>query len=84
MTEQKIQQMYNALKRITLYDSPERIKRKAHKVYGLEANEALEYAYENVISEAHAGLRGVRIPKRPAPENGAACEGPASAGGNAK
>jgi len=68
--------MYRALKRITLYDSPERIKRNSLKAYGLLGAEAVEYAYENVLDEARAGLRGVRIPKRPAPANGAVCVPP--------
>ena len=63
MTQAKIEQMYNALKRITMYESVKQLRRNSEDRYGLDAHEALEYAYENVVSEAHAGLRGVRMPK---------------------
>lgn len=56
--------MYNALKRITQYQSPERLRRTSQKQLGLEYEEALEYAYENVIADAKHGLKGVRLPKR--------------------
>jgi hypothetical protein len=52
-----------ALKRITLYTPPEKLRRTAEKSYGLEYHEALEMAYENVIEEAKSALRGRRRPK---------------------
>lgn len=53
---------YDTLKRITKYDSVERLRRTAEKAYGLPFEEALEYAYENVISEAERAVRGRRRP----------------------
>ena len=69
MTQKKIEQMYNALRRITMYDNPARLKKTSGARYGLPDFEAIEYAYENVLAEARVGLRGVRMPKRPASEN---------------
>lgn len=60
------QRLYDALKRIAQYDSPERIRRKADSpqgYLGLEADEALEMAYENVLSEARAAIRNMPRPK---------------------
>lgn len=60
------QKLYDALKRITLYDQPERIRKLAASrsgYMGLDADEAIEMAYENVIQEARSALRGIRRPK---------------------
>lgn len=57
--------LFDALKRIAAYDPPERIRRNSQRDYGLDADEAIEYAYENVIGEAKHATKGVRI-KRPA------------------
>ena len=54
---------YDALKRITRFQTVEQIRRNAEKQYGLEPVEALEYAYENVIQEARDAIRGKRRPK---------------------
>jgi hypothetical protein len=56
--------MYAALKRITKYQTVPQLQRTAGKDYGLEFNEALEYAYENVIQEAKNGIKGVRLPRK--------------------
>ena len=56
------QRLYDALKRITLYDKPERLRRDAEKSYGLSSNEAIEMAYENVLEEARCALKGIRRP----------------------
>jgi len=61
--EESFLRMYAALKRITLYQPPERLRRSSQKEWGLGYEESLEYAYENVIGEAKAGLKGVRLPK---------------------
>lgn len=53
--------LFDALKRITAYDPPERIRWTSEKEYGLDADEAIEYAYENVIGEAKAATKGVHI-----------------------
>lgn len=55
--------MYNALKRITQYQSAARLRKRSYIDYRLSWGEAIEYAYENVIGEAKAGLKGVRMPK---------------------
>ncbi len=57
------QRLYDALKRISLYDRPERIRRDAGKRYGLEPGEAVEMAYENILAEAKAAVKGMRRPK---------------------
>lgn len=54
--------MYVALRRIAAYTSPDRLRRSSRKEYGLDADEAIEYAYENVITEAKNGLRRVKKP----------------------
>lgn len=57
------QRLYNALVRISKYDSPKKLRRDAEREYGLTPDEALELAYENVIQEAKSALKGVRKPK---------------------
>lgn len=57
------QKLYDALKRITCYKSPEWLRKNAENEYGLEFREAIEMAYENVISEARAAIKGMRRPK---------------------
>lgn len=61
--ERHLNQMYRALKTITAYQSPEKLQRSSETEWGLRYSEALEYAYENVIAEAKAGLKGIRRPK---------------------
>lgn len=58
-----IAKLYTVLKRITLYDSPARLRKNSDKHWGLAYEEALEYAYENVRQEAKNAIRGVRLPK---------------------
>lgn len=53
-------QMQNALKRIKNYQSINSLRKDSKKDWGLDYEEALEMAYENIQSEAIAGLRGVR------------------------
>lgn len=57
------QRLFDALRRISQYDSPERLRRNADKDYGLSGEEALEMAYENVIAEAKRAIHGQRRPK---------------------
>ena len=61
------QRLFDALKRITAYQSPDRLRKSAEKQYGLEGDEAIEYAYENVLEEAKLAIKGIR---RPAPTHG--------------
>lgn len=53
--------LYAALKRISQYEKPERLHRHAEKAYGIGGEEAIEYAYENVLQEAKAAIKRVRI-----------------------
>ncbi len=57
------QKMYAALKRIASYSPPERLRKTSESDYGLSPEEALEYAYENVLTEAKNAIRGMRAPK---------------------
>lgn len=57
------QRLYDALKRITKYDSVQGIHRTAEKRYGLSGEEVIEMAYENVVNEARIAIRGMRRPK---------------------
>lgn len=57
------QRYYDALKRITKYQTPEQIMRRAEKQYGLSGKEALEMAYENIQQEARNAIVGKRRPK---------------------
>lgn len=66
--DELILRLYGALKRISQYQTPERLKKHSAKDWGLDdGNEALEYAYENVLFEAKAAIKGVRLPKPKAP-----------------
>ena len=57
------QRLYDALKRISSYQPPDKLRRSSQKQYGLEADEAIEYAYENVIWEAQRAIKGMRRPR---------------------
>lgn len=58
---------YDALKRIASYTPPDRMRRdnERGRGYGLDADEEIEMAYENVIQEAKNAIRGKRRPKAP-------------------
>jgi hypothetical protein len=55
--------LWTALKTITCYDTPDKLRRRAQRDYGLDGAEAIEYAYENVLQEARNAIKGVRRPK---------------------
>ena len=57
---------YDALKRITMYDPPERLRNRSERDYGLSGDEAIEMAYENVLNEARMAIKGRRRPQSPA------------------
>ncbi len=81
MNEKHYAQMFAAQSRIGAYQSPDRLKKHSARDWGLDnGNEAIEYAYENVMDEARAGLRGVRMNKRSVPKNGTASAAQNSAG----
>jgi hypothetical protein len=56
------QRLYDALKLITQYETPDQLRRNSHKSWGLGYEEALEYAYENIQSTAKQVLKGMRRP----------------------
>ena len=58
----KFQTLYDALKVITQYQSPEQLRRASERDYGLNYEEALEMAYENVLSTAKQAIRRMRRP----------------------
>lgn len=54
--------LLHALKRIANYQSPERLRRGARNI-GLEPDEHIDMAYENIVGEAKHAIRGVRVAK---------------------
>ena len=63
LTQSNEQRYFDALKRITKYQSPERLAASAERQYGLSPHEAIEMAYDNIQGEAAAAIRGKRRPK---------------------
>lgn len=59
----KAQRLYDALRQITDYSSPKQLHRDAQKRLGLDPNEAIEMAYENVLEIAKAAIKGMKRPK---------------------
>lgn len=58
------QRYFDTLKRIAhQYDTVEQVKKSAGRRYGLEPDEALEMAYENLQNEARVAIKGKRRPK---------------------
>lgn len=55
--------LFDALKRIASYTDPEKLRRTSERDYGLEGDEAIEAAYENVLMEARSVIKGMRRPK---------------------
>lgn len=54
--------LHAALRRIAKsYQTPAQLRRNSEKEFGLDYEEALEYAYENIQAEAAAAIKGVRI-----------------------
>lgn len=56
-----------ALKRILAYMTPDQLRRRSEKEYGLAFEEALEMAYENIQGEARSALSGYRKPRAAPP-----------------
>ncbi len=63
VTTELEKRLWYALKRISMYEPPERLRRTSEKQYGLSGNEAIEGAYENIIFEAKTAIKGVRLLK---------------------
>jgi hypothetical protein len=55
--------MFTYLREITKYQTPDQLRRGSRKEYGLEYEEALEFAYENVINTAKQAIKGIKMPK---------------------
>lgn len=55
--------LYEALRRISRYETPDRLRRSGEKQYGLPGEEVVELAYENIQEEARRAIKGVRLPK---------------------
>lgn len=58
------QRLYDALKAISQYQSPEKLRKDSFGIYGLDGPEAIEMAYENVIAEARVAIKGMRRPEQ--------------------
>lgn len=57
-------QMYHALKVISKdYENSDNVMTYANRRYGLEPEEALAMAYDNMQQVATIGVKGVRLPK---------------------
>lgn len=56
------QRLYDALKAISQYQSPQWIRKHGLDEYGLDGLEAVEMAYENVLEEAKLAIKGMRRP----------------------
>lgn len=58
---EQFNRMRSALLRIAKqYQTPDQLRRRSEKEYGLQFAEALEYAYENLQEEAKVAVKGVR------------------------
>jgi hypothetical protein len=69
MRESREERFRLALERIRAYMTPAQLRRSSWRSYGLKYDEALEMAYENVLGEARAALRGVRRSRPKAPQS---------------
>ena len=59
--QEQFNRMRSALKRIANgYQTPEQLRRSAMREYAIVADEAIEYAYENIQQEAKRAVAGVR------------------------
>jgi len=53
--------MLNTLWRIKAYQSPEKLRKNSEKDFGLDFEEAIEMAYENIQSEAINNSKGIKL-----------------------
>jgi len=63
ITEKQKQQfniMLNALKKIKAYQTPDRLRKDSEKDWGLDFEEAIEMAYENIQGEAAFASKNVK------------------------
>lgn len=59
--------LLTTLRTIAAYAPPERLHRTSEREYGVSGAEAVEMAYENVLAEAKAATRGIRVAVAPRP-----------------
>lgn len=53
---------WRTLHTISVHMPPRELQTKSERVYGLQPDEATEYAYENVLEAARAAIKGTRKP----------------------
>lgn len=58
--KQNYNKMRDALIEITKYQTPEKLRRDSEKDWGVEYEEALEMAYENIQETAKFSVKGVK------------------------
>lgn len=58
---------YNALKRITKYQTVNQLRKNSERDWGLTFEEALEMSYENLQNEARQAIHGKRKPLQEKP-----------------
>ncbi len=64
--------LYATLRRIAKgYQTPDQLRRRSEKDWGVGYEEALEMAYENLQQEAANAIHGLRLRKSPAQREGA-------------
>ncbi len=61
--QQERDNFWIALHVISKYLPPERLRAQSEKLYGLPGEEAIEYAYENVLQLACLAIKGRKRPK---------------------
>lgn len=52
--------MLNSLKKIKSYQSPKKLRKDSEKEWGLDFEEAIEMAYENILLEASYASKNVK------------------------
>jgi len=63
MTKKQIEnynKMRNALIEITKYQTPDKLRRDSEKDWGVDFEEAIEMAYENIQGIAKYAVKGIR------------------------
>lgn len=60
LQKQQFNRMRSALIKIRSYQTPDQIRRNSEDDYGLEYEEALGMAYENMLTEASLAVRGIK------------------------
>lgn len=57
------QHYYDSLVAIAKFDSPNKVRKDAQRIYGLSEKEALEFAYENILMHARSAIKGRKRPE---------------------